>query len=89
MHFYPTDQEIEIAANLLVNKYEISSHLLGELFGRENRDQANQILCSLGESRIDKVQLAKLLIAKKGVCLFSGADEETRKLRRSLLKKNR
>ncbi|HEX3045273.1 MAG TPA: DEAD/DEAH box helicase family protein [Bacillota bacterium] len=85
MHFYPTDQEIEAAASLLVSKYEISSHLLGELFGRENRDHANQILASLGEVKIDKFQLAKLLIAKKGVCLFSGADEETRKLRRSLL----
>lgn len=48
MHIFPTDEEVERAADLLVNTYGVSPQLLGQLFGTEQRDQANSILQSLG-----------------------------------------
>ena len=48
MHIFPSDEEVELAAGLLVNKYRVSAQLLGQLFDTDQRDQANGILQSLG-----------------------------------------
>lgn len=85
MKINPNLEEIERAANLLVNKYNISAQLLGQLFGVDARDQANEILRELGEERLDRQKVAKLLIFRKGSSLFSGSDEDVKKLRRQLL----
>jgi len=85
MQIFPTDDEIEMAADLLVNKYNVSPHLLGELFGREARDQANNILQSLRLPQLTRLDLAKLLIQRKGSGLFAGSHETTRRLRLHLL----
>ena len=85
MKISPNKVEIGIAADLLVNRYNISSQLLGQLFGVESRDQANGIRKNLGHSTLNRMELAKLLIYMKGSALFSGSSEEVKKLRRHLL----
>jgi len=85
MKISPNPQEIEAAAKLLVNKFNISAQLLGQLFGVDARDQANNILRELGEERLDRFKIAKLLILKKGSALFSGSDDLIKRLRRQLL----
>jgi len=87
MKISPNEIEIEEAANLLVNEYNISSQLLGQLFGVDSRDQANAILKNLNCSTLSRIELAKLLIFKKGSGLFSGSSDEVKKLRRHLLSK--
>jgi hypothetical protein len=87
MRFFPTAKEIDEAVELLVNKYELSIRLLSSLFGRDNRDQANDILFRLGQGRLDQYSLARLLVVKRGANLFSGGDEDSQKLRKYLLSK--
>ncbi|PKM88456.1 MAG: hypothetical protein CVU87_07465 [Firmicutes bacterium HGW-Firmicutes-12] len=85
MKINPNEVEIGVAADLLVNRYNISSHLLGQLFGVDSRNQANSIRKDLGHSTLSRMELAKLLIFRKGSALFSGSSEEVKKLRRYLL----
>lgn len=85
MHIFPTDQEIKQAVDLLVNRYKISPQLLGQLFGKEQRDQANSILKSLGGSRLKPEDVARLLVQRDGPSLFAGSDDKTRDLRFQLL----
>lgn len=85
MKISPNEVEIQEAADLLVNRYGISSQLLGQLFGVESRDQANVILKNLGHSTLSRMELAKLLIFRKGSALFSGSSEEVKRLRKHLL----
>ncbi len=86
MRIFPTEQEIERAANLLVTKYQVSPQLLGKLFGVEQRDGANHILQSLGHNRLTPLEVARLLIRRNGAELFRGSHEDTRGLRSHLLK---
>ncbi len=85
MKISPSMTEIEQAADLLVNRYNISTQLLGQLFGVESRDQANEVLRDLGHTMLGRVELTKLLIFRKGSTLFGGSHEEVKKLRRHLL----
>lgn len=86
MQNYPTETEIDTATDLLVNQYKISSQLLGQLFGLDQRDQANSILQSLGSQRLKAIDVAKLLLQKEGSELFTGSTEPKRELRLCLLK---
>ncbi|MEK7993263.1 MAG: DEAD/DEAH box helicase family protein [Planctomycetota bacterium] len=81
MQIFPTDEEVELAADLLVNKYNVSAQLLGRLFDTEQRDQANSILQSLGGDRLTTVDVARLLVQRKGPELFTGSQDVTRQLR--------
>ncbi|MCS6866998.1 MAG: DEAD/DEAH box helicase family protein, partial [Gemmata sp.] len=87
MQIFPTDEEVEQAAELLVKRYGVSVRLLAQLFGIEQRDQANSILQSLGDKRLRPIDLARLLIQQKGPALFSGSEKFTRLLRRRILEK--
>jgi len=87
MHIFPTDKEVEKAAELLVNKYDVSAQLLGRLFGINKRNQANSILQSLGEARLTALDIARLLVQREGPNLFAGNKKMTRKLRLHLLQK--
>lgn len=73
MHIFPTDEEVEQAAELLVNTYKVSAQLLGQLFGTEQRDQANSILQALGGDRLCALDVARLLIQREGPALFAGS----------------
>ena len=78
MHIFPTEEEVELAANLLVNTYKISPQILGQLFGTEERDQANSILQSLGGTRLRTLDVARLLIQRDGPALFGGGRKDLR-----------
>jgi superfamily II DNA or RNA helicase len=84
---FPDESEIKQAADLLVNRYKVSAQLLGQLFGSEQRNQANDIVQQLGGNRLTTLDVAKLLIFRKGSELFSGRHESVRKLRQCLLTK--
>jgi superfamily II DNA or RNA helicase len=86
MHIFPTDEEVELAADLLVNKYSVSAQLLGQLFDTSQRDQANSILQALGGSRLSPRDVARLLVQRQGPGLFVGSREVTRDLRLHLLR---
>jgi DNA repair protein RadD len=86
MQIFPTDEEVEQAAELLVNKYKVSPQLLGQLFDLEQRDQANSILKSLGSTRLTTLDLARLLIRREGPLLFAGSRALVRELRLHLLR---
>ncbi len=85
MQIFPTNDEIELAANLLVKTYKVSSKLLGQLFNAKQRDRANSILNSLGGKRLSTYELARLFVMRKGPELFSGNRVVTLRLRRHLL----
>lgn len=87
MNQWLDDEQREVAAKLLVNKYEVSIQLLGELLGKNIKDQANQILQKQRSKKLTHLDLAELLILHKGPSLFSGSQEVVRKLRRHLLAK--
>lgn len=82
---YLTDADILNAADLLVNKYKVSSQLLGSLLGTDHRDDANSMLQVLGRSRLTRDEVAQVVIKRHGVRLFSGSSEPVRQLRRHLL----
>ncbi|MFQ5880225.1 MAG: DEAD/DEAH box helicase [Dehalococcoidia bacterium] len=87
MDIFPSEQEIDQAADLLVDKYNISPQLLGDLLGKNQRDQANALLQRLGNRRPDKSQVAHRLVRRKGPELFSGSTKYVRELRLKLLDK--
>lgn len=87
MNIFPTEDEINLAADLLVNKYKVSPQLLGQLFDTNQRDQANSILQSLGSVRLTALALARLLIQREGPSLFVGKSQVIRELRLRLLEK--
>lgn len=80
-----SDGDINAAANLLVNSYNVSSQLLGQLIGTDHRDDASEILQLLGRPRLTRLEVAKIFIKRHGLKLFSGSSEEIRKLRLHLL----
>ena len=86
MQIFPTESEIEHAANLLVKKYQVTAQLLGKLFGATQRDNANSILTSLGSGRLTTLAVARLLVRREGPELFTGSREDTRELRLHLLR---
>ncbi|MEP7220200.1 MAG: ATP-dependent helicase, partial [Bacteroidota bacterium] len=86
MHIFPTDEEVEKVAELLVNKYQVSPQVLGQLFNTDQRDQANSILLSLGNTRLAAIDVARLLVQREGPGLFAGGREEIRNLRGHLLR---
>ena len=85
MRIFPNGEEIDKAADLLVNRYNVSMKQLGALFGTEQRDQANEVLKKLGTPSLSKLDVARLLIYRVGPGLFGGSQETVRNLRRELL----
>ncbi len=84
MNLFPNNKEIEQAVDLLVNKYNLSTQLLNKLFNL--REHINELLKELDNRILDRAQLARLLVIKKGPMLFSGSTTEIRELRKQLLR---
>jgi len=87
MKYSPNSSEIKQAVELLVNKYNISSKLLGQLLGQEKINKANEILKKIDNSQMTQLKRAEMLIYNKGANLFSGSDDFVRLLRRKLLER--
>ena len=87
MRVFPTDEEIEDATKLLVERFQITSHFLGKLLGVGRRDEAKFILRKIDLQEPNHIDITRLLIYQKGSSLFSGNEEAVRDLRRKLLDK--
>lgn len=85
MRILPTQKEIDDAASLLVDTYQISPQMLGSLIGKEHRSQLNDLLKVFGVNRLNSERIARLLIQKLGTALFSGSKVEIRKLRKRII----
>jgi superfamily II DNA or RNA helicase len=81
----PTPEQIKIAVDLLVDRYGISSQLLGKLYGENNFDEAKKLYRSVSKETCNAKKQAELLISKKGATLFAGSDEAVKQLRRKIL----
>jgi DNA repair protein RadD len=86
MHIFPTDEEVEITVELLIDKYKMTPQLIGKLFNITQRDQANSVLKSLGGKQLSTPDVTRLLVQREGPALFGGSEDETRELRFHLLK---
>jgi len=87
MHVFPTEEEVKLAAKLLVETYKVSPQLIGQLFDTKQREQANSILQSLGGKKLTTLDVAKLLIQRDGPSLFAGSREVTRNYGYTFLRK--
>lgn len=85
MDIFPTEAEINLAVDLLVDRYNISMQMLTDLLGRNERDNANVLLHALDASKLTRKVVAYLLILRVGPALFGGSSEEVRALRKELL----
>ena len=85
MRIYPTENEIERAVDLLVNRYNISQQLLSQLLGRDQRERANELRRRMGEGRLTREDVARLLVMHLGANLFGGSSQEVRTLRLRIL----
>jgi DNA repair protein RadD len=87
MQITPRSDEIDSAVELLVDTYNVSTQLIGKLFGIELRDASSEILKRITSEAPNKKQFAKLLIERQGTTLFSGSEEHVVDLRFALLSK--
>ncbi len=85
MEIFPNEQEIDQTSDILVNKCGVSQQLLSKLLGKSQRDQANYLLQKLGTGRLTKLQIARLLVLRKGPELFCGSTKPVKELRLKLL----
>lgn len=85
LRVFPTESEIEQAVELLVDRYDISAQLLGELLGRAQRDRANELLRLVGGGRLSRRDVARLLVMHLGTNLFAGSSPAVRALRLRIL----
>jgi DNA repair protein RadD len=85
--FFPNEQEIDQAADILAIKYNISQQLLAKLLGKNQKKRANELLKKFGHSSLTKLQIARLLVLVKGPELFCGSTKLVRDLRFQLLSK--
>lgn len=85
MSLYPSEEEIDRAVWLLVNRYSVTAPLLGKLLGREQRERANGLLRRFGGNRLGREDTARLVIFARGSDLFGGSSPEVRELRLHLL----
>lgn len=87
MRYTLSEKEINITVDLLLNKYEISTQLLNDLYGRRHKSDTEAILSELQHSELDKKNLCRLSVISEGVNLFAGSSESKRKLRKKILDK--
>ena len=79
----PSREEIEIAVNLLVDRYGISAKRLGTLFNRKYINEIRQLYFLFTNERCGRRKLAELLVYQHGSMLFAG--KTGRALRRDIL----
>jgi superfamily II DNA or RNA helicase len=87
MDIFPNQEEIEVAADLLVNTYSISPQMVRRMLGERQQVEANGIMQKLKGKCMTKHDLVKLLIMRKGSELFAGSRDEAKEIRFFLLSK--
>lgn len=81
MRIFATEQEVEKAVDLLVDKYRVSTQMLNQMLSIGK--QAKDILSGLDGTQLTKRDVARLLVLRYGPGLFGGTKQ--RKLRQKLL----
>ncbi len=85
MDVFPNEEETNQAADLLVNKYNISAQLLGQLLSTKQTKEANSLTRKIGNKSPTRVDVAKRLIRRTGPGLFCGSNKSVKELRSKLL----
>jgi len=85
MDIFPNEEESNLAADLLVHKYNISAQLLGRLLGTKQTKESNILLRKIGNKSPTRVGVAKRLVRRTGPGLFSGSSKSVKELRNKLL----
>lgn len=87
MRYKLNEEELKITVDLLLNKYDISTNFLNELYGRRQKSDTEAILLELQYNEFDKKHLCKSLLITEGANLFAGSTSNKRKLRKKILDK--
>lgn len=87
MRYTLNEEELKITVDLLLNKYDISTNFLNDLYGRRQKSDTETILLELQYNELDKKYLCKLLLISEGANLFAGSTTNKRKLRKKILDK--
>src|SRR5690625_3182708 len=85
MNAFPTERNIRLVVNALIDKYEIDLNILKNFVGNQNFNDLNKMLKRLEEGEMDVYKLARLIIVNKGPYLFAGSNKPVRDFRRILL----
>jgi DNA repair protein RadD len=86
MNTFPTIQDVEKTVLLMVDHYKVPESIIKGLFGKHTYLKLNKLLSNLGKKQLNTRELVKMLILERGAYLFSGSDDEVRKLREFLLR---
>lgn len=76
-------EEVEKTVDLLINKYNISTHFLNELYGVKAKKISGNVMKMKKGKELDRESLCRLLVIREGISLFAGA--EKRKLRKLII----
>lgn len=87
MNTFITEKEIRQVVYTLIDRYDVYEKTLIQFLGTEKYKQVSRMLDSLEEGKLDKYQLARMVVIEKGSFLFSGSDKAIRELRSYLLKR--
>jgi DNA repair protein RadD len=85
MEIFPTKAATDVAVDLLVDRYNISMQMLTDLLGHAQREHANELLHYLEGPKLNRKDIARLLIQREGPGLFGGSTQQVRSLRKRLL----
>lgn len=86
MNAFPTERDIRLTVNLLIEKYGVDHLMFVKFIGPQNFIELNGILLDLEEGELDVYQLARVIIINKGPYLFAGSNDAVRELRAFLLR---
>lgn len=87
MRYMLSEDEIKITLELLLNKYEISTNFLNDLYGRQQKSYTEAILSELQLSDFDKKYLCRLILLREGANLFAGGSTVKKNFRKKILDK--
>lgn len=87
MRYLLTDDEVKTIVDILLNKFELSTKFLNELYGRNLKDSTIEVLSGLNFNELDRKELCRLIVMREGVNLLSGSSDEKRHLRKKILDK--
>ncbi|KAA0549791.1 DEAD/DEAH box helicase [Bacillus sp. BGMRC 2118] len=86
MSTIPNNQDVEKTVQLMVDHYKVPEPIIKGLFGKDTFLKLNMLLSNLGRNELNTQELVKMLILERGAYLFSGSNDEVRKLREYLLR---
>ncbi|ONK21273.1 hypothetical protein BLX87_22780 [Bacillus sp. VT-16-64] len=86
MNAFPTERDIRLTVNLLIEKYGVDHSMLVKFIGPQNFIELNGMLLDLEEGELDVYQLARVIVINKGPYLFAGSNDVVRELRAFLLR---